>query len=305
MRLRHLVRERWFASRPFKTILKRYGFWQANRRNDHWYCTHLSRMFVLAATAAGFQARILNVARQTGGDENCFGHMVVDIWSNQYQRWIYMDPLFDFHYEDESSKPLSALQARSLYFRNDARGLYLSTLRNRREITPGRYPLARPHLDEVTKSLHVRSSNLFWCLYYHGQNYFRQPVEQRQVPILRFRDDLNRHSRLTSEGVELYIQEPMLEDTEAALDVEPMLNNAEIQICRSRGQDDAVAYVATQMPNLRCIRYRVNGSRWRRYDVDGVTFALPRHGETKLEAQAMSQMGQRSLVSEVVLRSLK
>jgi len=303
VRLRHLLRERWLAKRPSEAFLKRYGYWQANRGNDSWFCTHMARMYVLAAAAAGFPARILNVARRTTGDENCHGHMVVDVWSNQHQRWVYMDVLFDFHYEDRTGRPLSLLEARDAYFRRDARGLFVSTLRSRKGVAPGRYALARRGRDATAAYFHQRSSNLFWCYYYHGQDYFSRPVEQRQVRILCFRDDLNRRAVLRSRGVELYDDEPMIFDTTDPLDVEPLLGNAEIQLYRLPGaRDDALhVYVATQTPNLARIRCRLDGGRWRTCDVDGFAVDLPRRGRRVIEAQTVNHAGRRGAISRVCL----
>ena len=301
--LRHLVRNVWFPSRPSPAFLKKYGFWIGNRLDRYWFCTHFARMFVMSATALGIPARIVNVARGVKLHESCWGHMVVDVWSNQYQKWVYMDVLFDFHYENAAGEPLDLLEARDQFWRKKASGLHLCTLRDDKGYAPGRYCLAGPAPNELVKSLQERTLNTFWCLFYHGQNYFTCPVEERRVRILRYEDDLTKGKRLVGNGYEHYKDEPMVVRTGDRLDIYPTLNNAEVQLydMRHDGRDALRVYIATTTPNLKRIRYRLDGGAWRKYGVDG--FALPLGTKrTVIEAQTQNCAGRHGRPSVVDVR---
>jgi len=304
--LRHMVRNVWFPSRPRGAFLKKYGFWQSNRLNKYWFCTHLSRMFVMSATALGIPARIINVARKASLHGFCAGHMVADIWSNQHQKWVYMDPLFDFHYENADGEPLDLLEARHLFWRKKAKGLFLCTLRGYGGCQPGRHDLGARNPDDCVKSLQERTLNTYWCLFYHGQNYFSRPVEERRVNILIYEDDLTKGKKLLGGGYEHYATEPLVFRTPSVLDIYPTMNNAEIQIYQTPqdGRDKVRVYISTTTPDLKRIRYRVGSGRWRTYGIDGFLVPLGR-GKLRTEAQTENYAGRRGRESAMTLAVTK
>jgi len=298
--LRHMVRNVWFPSRPKPAFLKKYGFWQCNRLNQYWFCTHLSRMFVMSATALGIPARIINVARKASLHGNCAGHMVADLWSNKLQKWVYMDPLFDFHYENVDGEPLDLLEARHLFWRRKGKGLYLCTLRDYGGYVPGRHDLGARNPDESVKSLQERTLNTYWCLFYHGQNYFSRPVEDRRVNILIYEDELTKGKRLLGGGYEHYATEPLVFRTRNVPDLYPTMNNAEIQLYQTPqdGKDRLRVYIATTTPNLKRIRYRLDSARWTTYKVDGFLVPADRP-RVRIEAQTENCAGRRGRESVV------
>ena len=304
VQLRHLVREEWFAPRPSAAFLKRCGFWTANRLTRDWFCTHTSRMLVLCATALGIPARVVNVARGVRLHENARGHMVTDVWPNQYQKWVYMDTLFDFHYENARGEPLDWLEARSLFFDKQARGLYVSSLRDREDLPPGRYHLGGQRPGAPVEYYKEKSLKLLWGLFFHGQNYFSCPLENRQVRILRYEDELTKGRRLVGGGKEHYADEPMVMVTRDSLDLYPLLNNAEIQIYRTPQDGEgngARVYISTVTPNLKRLRYRLDGGAWKTFRVDG--FAIPWPGKTRIEAQTENDLGRQGRVSTVQINA--
>jgi len=303
--LRHLLRDVWLPSRPKPAFLKKYGFWQSNRLNQFWFCTHFSRMFVMSATALGIPARVINVAKGVKLNEDCKGHMVADIWSDQYQKWVYMDPLFDFHYENEDGEPLDLLEARALFWRKGGKGLFLSTLRNTGEYVPGRHYLGEKNPGELVKGLRERTLNTFWCLFFHGQNFFTQPLEDRRTRILIYEDEMTKGNRLLGGGYEHYADEPPVVRTPDPLDLYPTMNNAEIQLYRTPQDGDAGlrVYIATTTPNLKRVRYRINGGAWRNYAVDGFLLPLTSR-KTTVEAFTQNYAGRQGRTSVVEARTV-
>ena len=300
--LRHALRTEWLPKRPPDAFLKKYNFWTPNRLNKYWFCTHFARMFVLSAAAIGIPARILNVARGVKINEDIGGHMVVDVWSNQYQKWVYMDVLFDFHYEDSAGIPLSLIEARRLFFKNKCRGLHARVLNNYNKLQSGRYDLAAGKLTPANVKIKDMSLNMFWCLFYHGQNLFSSPPDYFQTRILRWEDDLTRGRKLVGNGREHYTEELAVMPTSSIQDIYPRLNNAEIQFY-STPQDGAHnirVYISTNTPNLKRILYRCNKRKWMTYAIDG--FVLPRPtAKVSIEAFTENLFGRHGATSTVTI----
>ncbi len=299
--LRHRVRNDWYAQRPAPEFLKRYGFWRANRDNPYWHCTHYGRMFTMTAAALGQPARVINVARRVDAiDHDLHGHVVVDIWSNQYQKWVYMDVLFDFHYEDATGTPLSLLEARDRYWRHDCEDLVVSTERAIKGITPGKYPLfGEP--GPIGEEFKTRSLNTFWPLFYHGQNYFEIPQEDRSLHLLCYTDDLNRHLGIMGRGKLHFANEEMCSRTDRVTDIYPTMNNAEIGLYVVPGDTPALlAYIDTQTPNLSHVSYRLDDGPWIPLREDAI--ALPDIAEPlTIQARADNRFGRHGAISSVTL----
>lgn len=56
-----------------------------------------------ACLSLGYQARLLSIESAAGA-----GHRLVEVWSNEFQSWAIMDPLYGVHYERDG-RPLAAL----------------------------------------------------------------------------------------------------------------------------------------------------------------------------------------------------
>jgi len=301
---RDLHRTAWYRERPGIPFLKRYHLRRLTRRDDFWYCTHFARVFTMSAAALAWPARIVNVMRPVKWTEKAMGHMVVDIWSNQYQKWIYMDVLHNFHYENESGEPLDLLEARDLLFNHRGQGLYLNTLKKKSEgWKPGLYHLGEAKPDDYTRLLQERSLNTFWCLFYHAQDYFTNPLEERRVPILIYRDRLTAGREPVGESRLHYADEPLVVNTANALDIYPTMNNAELQVMVDPKDSPGRlrVYIATQTPNLKQILYRQDGGAWKKYPVDGLVVPMAGRKRVKLEAVTENLAGRRGRPSRLGL----
>lgn len=70
------------------------------------FCAQYAVVLVQAGLSLGYSARYLAVAPEKGEDN---GHLTVEVWSNQYDQWVVIDPFFNARYEREG-KPLSGLE---------------------------------------------------------------------------------------------------------------------------------------------------------------------------------------------------
>jgi hypothetical protein len=90
-----------------------------DRETGEFYCSHFALVYLQCATVLGWYCRKLGVDfdHPQGVEER--HHGVVDIWSNQFQKWFVVDAQHNQHYEKEGI-PLNAAETRGEYLRNKA-----------------------------------------------------------------------------------------------------------------------------------------------------------------------------------------
>ena len=70
------------------------------------YCLQYAIVLMQALQSFGFQARIVNANYSVWG-----GHELTEVWSNEFGKWILLDPNFDTYFADkETGIPLNALE---------------------------------------------------------------------------------------------------------------------------------------------------------------------------------------------------
>lgn len=86
-------------------------------RKEAFICTTISTVFLQTAVSLGWTARQV-ILRKRQGDE----HAANDIWSNQYRKWVYIDPTWNIHIE-RHGVPLSMYEIRREWLRNGGRDI--------------------------------------------------------------------------------------------------------------------------------------------------------------------------------------
>ncbi len=71
------------------------------------FCAQYAVVMVQACLSLGWQARYLDTAHKS--QEAHLTHFTVEVWSNQFNKWILLDPFFGCHFE-KNGVPLSALE---------------------------------------------------------------------------------------------------------------------------------------------------------------------------------------------------
>ena len=80
------------------------------------FCTHYARVFVSAAASMGWVDRALALRRHQGVSQGGSSeHTSTEIWSNQYRKWIMLDPTSNMYLEKDGV-PLSAFEIRQEWF---------------------------------------------------------------------------------------------------------------------------------------------------------------------------------------------
>lgn len=99
--LRRWARRQWDSGpQPFY-----YPAWDAleildlaRRRGNKAFCAQYAVLFLQSARSLGLHARYLDL-----------GHFIASVWSDEYDRWVVMDPTNDLHYES-GGEPMGDLE---------------------------------------------------------------------------------------------------------------------------------------------------------------------------------------------------
>jgi hypothetical protein len=80
-----------------------------NRRMET-MCLYPTQALIGALLSMGYQARHINI-----NSEGMSGHEVTEVWSNEFNKWIYLDPTIDTYYFDIATGiPLNLLEVHNL-----------------------------------------------------------------------------------------------------------------------------------------------------------------------------------------------
>ncbi|MDD4979760.1 MAG: transglutaminase-like domain-containing protein [Candidatus Omnitrophica bacterium] len=69
------------------------------KRGGKFWCSEYAVVFIQCALSLGYQARYVALGK---------GHVIAEIWSNEYKKWVIMDPTFNIHFERQAI-PLNCL----------------------------------------------------------------------------------------------------------------------------------------------------------------------------------------------------
>ena len=84
---------------------------------SHGGCIHFSLVYIQCCLALGLQAR--GVALDAAPPPPDQSHFVTEVWSNEYEKWIVMDPTTDVHFVRRGT-PLGGLEMHELWKQNRA-----------------------------------------------------------------------------------------------------------------------------------------------------------------------------------------
>jgi hypothetical protein len=85
---------------------------------ERFYCTQYAITYAECAQALGWQARKIGVDRKHGPiGMGSTHHGVAEVWSNQFGKWVVMDPQSNLHFE-KKGVPLNAWEIRAEWLRN-------------------------------------------------------------------------------------------------------------------------------------------------------------------------------------------
>jgi len=71
-------------------------------------CVEFAHMLQQVCAAYGIPSRVIGLRRPHSEDGLGKAHVVVDVWSQQYRKWLVLDPQLNTYYTDANRRPLSA-----------------------------------------------------------------------------------------------------------------------------------------------------------------------------------------------------
>lgn len=92
-------------------------------------CGHYAVLFVQSLTGLGMPARYVDLST-----EDNQGHFVTEVWSDDFKKWILVDPYSDLYYQREGV-PLSGLSLHLAYVNHNFKGIEIVSTKEIKNIT--------------------------------------------------------------------------------------------------------------------------------------------------------------------------
>ena len=252
------------------------------------YCSHYNCIFSGAATSMGWITR--SIALHVGNNPHGRGfseHSVSEIWSNQYRKWIFFDPLYGM-YVEKDGKPLNAWEVRQEYNYGDASKLRFILGAGSKVYKISDLPVAfAQHPGFGTLELNLRSFDLLAMLgYLPGNNVINNGSVNYGEMFISTDTLANKVTWHTRAQPKDPFNEPYFPVHQADLSFTPALKGLAVS-------------VKTNTPNFSSYRYRINEGKW--VDGEPVTWKLKK-GKNILEVKSVNAFGVEGVPSRVVLK---
>lgn len=272
--LRNWVKSQWVHSIP-----QPYPPWNAliildwiRKGKTGGFCAQYAVVYVQACLSLGLQARYI--------DTNCkrgTGHFLTEVWSNDYNKWVVMDPDFNIHYE-RNSIPLSALDLHHSWVKNNWQDI---------EIIQG-YPPSKIH--------HIGDHKYNLIDYYYDisidlrNNHLSQPNNfwDRKHGYLSWRDEYTQgrptiYTKFSNRKQDFYWP----------------LNQTVIKLIKTSEPDLLKIDLETFTPNFKTFLTRINHSQWSKTNLP--LFWKLRKGSNILEAKSKNKFGISGPTSYIII----
>jgi hypothetical protein len=245
-------------------------------QGNSFFCSHYGDVFVSAAASMGWVDRPLALRRPDNVGDGSTEHTSTEIWSNQYRKWVMLDPTFAM-YVEKDGVPLSAYEVRQEWFRRDARDITFVLDKERRRYRKSDMPVLRGHYEGFGDLVldggalnpyafigYIPSTNLMDA----GPDYGRMFITQ---------DDLCAGTKWHQRDVPANPAiQPYFPINQAALTLAP-------------GDEGLRVNVDTLTPNFKTFLLRVDGGEWK---PGGASFGWSLHpGVNRLEVKSVNQFG--------------
>jgi hypothetical protein len=106
------------------------------------FCSHYTHVLISSAASLGWVDRSLALRRHQGANKvgGSTEHSVTEIWSNQYRKWVMLDPTSNMYLEKDSV-PLNAWEIRQEWFYRDGTNLTFVVGKERRKYRKADLPI--------------------------------------------------------------------------------------------------------------------------------------------------------------------
>jgi hypothetical protein len=244
-------------------------------------CVEYARVFANCMDAMGYPARTIGLTRFGTGFGTPLGHVCAEVWSNQYQKWIFFDGQNDAWWESRGV-PLNAEECRRLFVAGrDSELVFVGQRR-----------------DWNYTQMSREWVSYFYHLDYGNNVAFFDTASTREQRNFELMSDAI-VPELFSQGLPENL--PLSSDEEAAY---PRFNQTTIRLKHTNftsPSDTLNVLLKHTMPWFEKFMVRLNGSYWKE-STGNFQWILDK-GENSIEAKAVNLAGAEGNVSRIVLRN--
>jgi hypothetical protein len=106
------------------------------------FCAQYGQVLVSAAASLGWVDRLLALRRHQGANRvgGSTEHTTTEIWSNQYRKWVMLDPTSNLHVERDGV-PLNAWEIRQEWFYREGKDLVFVVGQDRKRYRKAELPI--------------------------------------------------------------------------------------------------------------------------------------------------------------------
>ena len=106
------------------------------------FCTQYAQVMISSAASLGWVDRALALRRHQGVNQKggSTEHTTTEIWSNQFRKWIMLDPTSNMYFEKDGI-PLNAWEIRQEWFYNEGKDLVIVVGKDRKRYRKGDLPV--------------------------------------------------------------------------------------------------------------------------------------------------------------------
>jgi sugar phosphate isomerase/epimerase len=249
------------------------------------FCSHYAHVFVSAAASLGWIDRELALRRhQDAPQGGSTEHSPTEIWSNQYRKWVMMDPTAHMYIE-KNGTPLNAYEIRQEWFYREGRDLVFVVGKERKKYRKSDLPIFLGRF-EGFGDLTVPADELDkygFIGYIPNTDLMDAGLDYGQMFIVK--DKLCEGTRWHQRTVPAHpARDPYFPINQAAVRLVPE-------------QDQLRVTLQTLTPNFRAYEARIDGGAWRSC---GESLPWNLHpGSNRLEVRTVNQFGVEGPISAV------
>jgi hypothetical protein len=246
------------------------------------FCAQYADVLVSTAASLGWVDRCLALRRPDKIGSGSTEHSSTEIWSNQYRKWIMLDPTFSM-YVEKDGVPLSAFEVRQEWFFHDAKNITFVLDKDRQRYHKADMPILRGRFAGFGDlSLDGGAVNPYAFIgYVPNTNLMDAGPDYGKMFI--FKDKL-------CEGTQWHIR-----DNPKNLAADAYFPIGQAAITLAPMGDYLQAELKTLTPNFKTFLVRTDGGEWK---PSAATFAWRTHPEkNRLEAKTVNLFGVEGPVS--------
>jgi heavy metal-binding protein/transglutaminase superfamily protein len=246
-------------------------------------CMYYATVLRAALKSCGYVARSIGL-KGAKSDGNGSGHAIVEVWSNQYRKWVVLDPTLNIYFT-RAGVPLNAYEIRQEWFYNKGKDFQIRIGAEPEVRTVADMPISRgTHKGFGTLKLKPESIGKFLFVSYTPIKADGRPDYGKMfITKDKLCEGVKYHTRRNPEKP---AEEPYFPVQQAAIWTLPW-QGSKVKV-----------WATTLTPDFKTFRHRIDGKAW----ADGAPKEWTLHdGENLLEVISVNKFGIQGAPSKVVI----